>query len=143
MFIFNIIRIICCIKIGFIHALFSFRGDKKTICNKFVQTVSKDDQVVSLKPAKSWQRSVDEDNQRSMINSENTASKATEEVWACVLVIPLFFGGDVGFPISNIVLTVLQTAVTCLLWPSDTGIVYGLVEGKVRFIISTETDYCY
>lgn len=105
--------------------------------------VSKDDQAVSLKPAKSWQRSADEDNQRSMINSENTASKATEEFWACVLVIPLFFGGGVGFPISNIVLTVLQTAVTCLLWPSDTGIVYGLVEGKVRFIISTETDYCY
>lgn len=31
-------------------------------------------------------------------------------------------------------LTVLQTAVTCLLWPSDTGIVYGLLEGKVRFL---------
>lgn len=72
MFIFNIIRIVCCIKTGFIHALFSFRGDKKTICNKFVQMVSKDDQAVNLKPAKSCQGSVDEDDQRSLISSENS-----------------------------------------------------------------------
>lgn len=34
--------------------------------------------------------------------------------------------------ICSAALPAFQTAVTCLLWPSDTGIVYGLVEGKVR-----------
>uniref|UniRef100_H3CIP1 Intraflagellar transport protein 172 homolog n=2 Tax=Tetraodon nigroviridis TaxID=99883 RepID=H3CIP1_TETNG len=34
---------------------------------------------------------------------------------------------------------VQTTAVTCLLWPSDTGIVYGLVEGKVR-LANTHTN---
>lgn len=55
---------------GFVNTLFSFRGDKKTICNKFVQMVSKYDQAVCLKPAK--RPSVDEEDQRSMINSENS-----------------------------------------------------------------------
>ncbi|XP_003971457.2 intraflagellar transport protein 172 homolog [Takifugu rubripes] len=34
---------------------------------------------------------------------------------------------------------VQMTAVTCLLWPSDTGIVYGLLEGKVR-LANTHTN---
>lgn len=75
------------------------RGDKKAICNKFVQTVSEH-----------------------------------QEHDFCLLAFQMqiiAFGVADLLKFTSLFPAVFQSAVTCLLWPAEHAIVYGLVDGKV------------